>query len=105
MSDKRMRIVRNGNIGIQNTNPLSILHLGNCTVTKSAPLIVFGKNVNVTGFRNAVFGYTDSFFFIIGDYGNTNSSNTLTGQLAIIYNAPQSSLVIQSSGYIQMAYG
>jgi hypothetical protein len=38
------------------------------------------------------------------DYGNTNSSNTLTSQLAIIYNAPASSLVIQSSGYVQMAY-
>ncbi len=48
---------------------------------------------------------SDSFYFVIGDYGNTNSSNTLTSQLAIIYNAPQSSLVIQSSGYVQMAYG
>ena len=81
-----------------------MLHLGNCTVTGSAPVIVFGKNTG-GGFRNAFMGYTDSFFFVIGDYGNTNSSNTLTSQLAIIYNAPQSSLVIQSSGYVQMAYG
>ncbi len=44
-------------------------------------------------------------FFVIGDYGNTNTSNTLTLQLAIIYNAPQSALVIQSNGYVQMAYG
>jgi hypothetical protein len=51
-------------------------------------------------------GYSDSFFFVIGDYGNTNAGpNTLTSQLAIIYNAPASSLVIQSSGYVQMAYG
>ncbi len=51
-------------------------------------------------------GYTDSFFFIIGDYGNTNTSNnTLTSQLGIIYNAPQSALVIQSNGYVLMEYG
>ncbi len=30
----------------------------------------------------------DSFYFVIGDYGNTNTSNTLTQQLSIIYNAP-----------------
>ena len=80
-----MRIVRNGNIGIQNTNPLSMLHLGNCTVVNSAPVIVFGKNVNGTGFRNAFMGYTDNFYFVIGDYGNTNTSNSLTQQLAIHY--------------------
>jgi hypothetical protein len=55
------------------------------TVLNSAPVIVFGKNVDGTGFRNAFFGYTDSFYFVIGDYGNTNTSNTLTSQLAIIY--------------------
>ncbi len=91
-------------LGIQNTTPLSILHLGNCTVTNSAPVIVFGKNTG-GGSRNAFIGYTDSFYFVLGDYGNTNTSNTLTSQLAIIYNAPQSSLVIQTSGYVLMAYG
>jgi hypothetical protein len=35
--------------------------------------------VNGTGFRNAFMGYTDNFFFVIGDYGNINSgSNALT---------------------------
>jgi hypothetical protein len=94
-------------MGISNDTPLSILHLGNCTVTNSAPVVVFGKNVNGTGFRYAFFGYTDSFYFVIGDYGNTNtaSSKTLASQLAILYNAPQSSLVILSTGYVQMAYG
>jgi hypothetical protein len=93
------------NLGIQNSSPLSMLHLGNCTVANSNPVIVFGKNVNGTGYRNAFIGYNDSFFFIIGDYGNTNTSNTLTSQLAIIYNAPASSLVIQASGYVRMQYG
>ncbi len=72
-----------------------MLHLGNCTVLNSAPVIVFGKNVNGTGFRNAFMGYTDNFYFVIGDYGNTNTSNSLTQQLAIIYNAPLSIMLIR----------
>jgi hypothetical protein len=101
-----MTITQAGRVGISNTNPQSMLHLGNCEVINSAPVIVFGKNVNNTGFRNAFMGYTDSFFFVIGDYGNTNAgANALTSQLAIIYNAPASSLVIQGSGYVQMQYG
>ena len=103
---ERMRITNGGRIGVANTNPQSMLHLGNCEVINSAPVIVFGKNVNNVGFRNAFMGYTDSFFFVIGDYGSTNAgSNALTSQLAIIYNAPASSLVIQGSGYVQMQYG
>ncbi len=50
-------------IGISNDTPLSMLHLGNCTVVNSAPVIVFGKNVSGTGYRNAFIGYTDSFIF------------------------------------------
>jgi hypothetical protein len=42
----------------------------------------------------------------IGDYGNTNAgSNALTIQLAILYSCPQSALVINSVGYVQMQYG
>ncbi len=70
-------------LGIQNSTPLSMLHLGNCEVANSAPVIIFGKNVSGGGNRNAFIGYTDSFFFVIGDYGNTNTSNTLTSQLGI----------------------
>ena len=93
------------NLGIQNTSPLSMLHLGNCTVANSAPVIIFGKNVNNSGLRNALMGYTDTFYFVIGDYGNTNTSNTLTQQLAIIYSAPALSLIIGSSGAVVMQYG
>ncbi len=100
-----MVIDYSGRFGISNSDPLSMLHLGNCTVTNSAPVIVFGKNVNGTDYRNAFIGYTDSFYFVLGDYGNKNTSNTLTSQLAIIYNAPASSLVIQTSGYVHMTYG
>ncbi len=31
------------NLGIQNSAPLSMLYLGNCTVANSAPVIIFGK--------------------------------------------------------------
>ena len=93
------------NLGIQNSTPLSMLHLRNCTVANSAPVIIFDKNVNGTSFRNAFVGYTDTFFFVIGDYGNTNTSNTLTQHLAIAYNTPVLPLFITSTGYVTMQYG
>ena len=99
-----MNIDTIGRVGIGNTSPQSMLHLGNCTVAGSAPVIIFGKNTG-GGARNAFMGYTDSFFFVIGDYGNTNGTNTLTQQLAIIYSAPALSLLISSSGYVTMQYG
>ena len=50
-------------------------------------------------------GYDDNFFFGIGDYGNTNGTNTLTSQMGVIYNAPTSSLVVEGTGYCRMIYG
>ena len=51
-------------------------------------------------------GYTENFFFTIGDWGNSNSGpNTLTSQLAIVYSAQYASLVIGSNGYVTMQYG
>jgi hypothetical protein len=38
-----MVIDYNGRVGISNSDPLSMLHLENCTVLNSAPVIVFGK--------------------------------------------------------------
>jgi hypothetical protein len=103
---EKMRVSSVGRVGISNSDPQSMLHLGNCTVANSAPVIVFGKKVNGTGYRNAFMGYTDNFFFVIGDYGNTNTgSNALTSQLAILYSAPASSFVITKTGYCQMQYG
>ena len=80
-----------------------MLHLGNCTVAGSAPVIVFGKNKGGES-RNTFIGYSDTFYFVIGDYGNTNGTNTLTQQFAILYSAPLS-LVITASGYVTMQYG
>jgi RNA polymerase-binding transcription factor DksA len=93
------------NLGIQNATPLSMLHLGNCTVANSAPVIVLGKNNGAGGIRNAFMGYSDTFYFIIGDYGNTNTSNTLTQQLAIVYSSPALSIIVEGSGYVRMQYG
>ena len=93
-----------GAVGISNTAPLSMLHLGNCTVPGSAPVIVFGKNSG-WGNRNAFIGYSDTFFFLIGDYGNTNTSNKLIQQVAIQYNSPSLSLLINSYGVVAMQYG
>ena len=103
---EKMRVSSVGRVGISNSDPQSMLHLGNCTVANSAPVIVFGKNVNGTGYRNAFMGYTDSFFFVIGDYGNTNTgSNALTQQFAVIYSAPALSILVGSNGYVTMQYG
>jgi hypothetical protein len=74
-------------------------------VVGSNPAIIFGKNTG-GGTRNAYMGYTECFFFTIGDWGNQNvGPNTLTSQLAIIYSAPYASLVIGSNGYVTMQYG
>jgi hypothetical protein len=86
-----------GNLGIYNTSPQAYLHLGNCDVAGSSPAVVFGKRLaNNSGWRNAFIGYSDSFYFCIGDWGNTNAGpNTLQIQIAVNYAAPQA-LVIGS---------
>jgi hypothetical protein len=51
-----------GKIGVLNLFPQSMLHLGNCEVVGSVPVIIFGKNSG-RGWRNSFVGYTDTFFF------------------------------------------
>ncbi len=75
----RFKIDNTGRIGVAHTNPQSMLHLGNSEVFGSAPVIIFGKN-NGPGFRNAFMGYSESFYFLIGDYGGTTGTITLTQQ-------------------------
>jgi hypothetical protein len=104
LSNSRMVIDYNGRVGISNTNPQSMLHLGNCEVFGSAPVIIFGKN-NGPGFRNAFMGYSETFYFLIGDYGGTNGTNTLTQQLAIHYGSPALSILVEASGSVRMQYG
>jgi hypothetical protein len=99
-----MRITQNGRVGIANSNPLAMLHLGNVDVEGSSPVIVFGKRAG-GGVRNAFIGYNDTFYFVIADYGNSSGFNDIKVQFAILYSAPQSSLNINGSGYVQMQYG
>ena len=61
-----------GKIGVLNMFPQSMMHLGNCESANSSPVIMFGKNNGGGGNRNCFMGYTDTFFFGIGDYANTN---------------------------------
>ena len=42
-------------------------------------------------------------FIIIGDYRNTNTSNTWTQQFC--YYSPTLSLIVESFGYVRMQYG
>ncbi len=87
-------------IGVFHTNPQSYLHLGNCDVAGSDPAIVFGKRLsNNGGWRNAYMGYTENFFFTIGDWGGSNAGpNTLTAHIAISYAAPYASILVGSNG-------
>ena len=62
-------------MGFGNTNPQSYLHLGNCDLAGSSPVLLFGKRLsNNSGFRTAFFGYDTSFNFCIGDAGNINNT-------------------------------
>ena len=62
-----------GNVGIGNTNPLYMLHLGNCTVANSAPVIFFVKFI-IADLEMRLWVIQTHFFFV-GDYGNTPSDS------------------------------
>ncbi len=60
-----MRINNSGRVGISNTNPQSMLHLGNSDVAGSNPAIVFGKRLaDNTGFRNGILIFSKCLKFI-----------------------------------------
>ena len=86
-------------MGFGNTNPQSYLHLGNCDLAGSSPVLLFGKRLaNSSGFRTAFIGYDNSFYFCIGDAGNVNNTPVTTSSFKIAYNAPDNSLSINSDG-------
>jgi hypothetical protein len=92
-------------MGFGNTNPQSYLHLGNCDLQGSAPILFFGKRLNSLSARTAFLGYNDDFFFCIGDAGSVNSSVVINQQFAIAYNAPVLSFSISGTGFCTMQYG
>ena len=51
----------------------------------SNPAIIFGKNTG-GGNRNAYMGYTDNFFFTIGDWGNSNAGPNTGGQNGVNFS-------------------
>lgn len=86
-------------VGIGNTSPLGLLHIGNTYATNNASLIISGRTgANVS--RNFKFGYdTDLNNFIMGDFGDA-SSQTWTQQLLISKYAPQNSMIIDNNGNV-----
>ncbi len=47
MSDEKTQLRLDGSLGIGNRASWSMLHLGNCTVAYSVPVLVFSKTWNV----------------------------------------------------------
>ena len=91
----------NGNIGINNLNPLGTLHIGsNSDVIANTGSIVISQKHAATGVnRNFKIGYNDSYDFVFGDFGN-NSTQVWNSQFYINSNAPANSLMINSLGNI-----
>ena len=92
-------------MGFGNTNPQSYMHLGNCDVQDSAPILLFGKRLNSLSVRTAFLGYSDVFDFCIGDAGNVNNTVVTTQQIRINYACPASSINVTSNGFVSFPYG
>lgn len=90
------------NVGIGTANPLGPLSVGDSSVAGSDGYIVVGKKTPAGGTRHARIGYDATFNFAIGDYGNNNAAGTWTPQLAINWQAPANSLLIDSGGNVTM---
>ncbi len=60
MGDERMRITRDGYVGIANTSPWTTLNLGNCAAVAD-PFINFDKNTGAGSYRNCKLGYSTQF--------------------------------------------
>jgi hypothetical protein len=87
------------NIGIGNTIPLGNLHIAS-SLNNSDGTLIISKN-NEFNNRNFKFGYDSDFNFTFGDYGvDGNLSKTWIKQFYINSNAPENSLLINTSGYI-----
>ncbi len=65
ISDERMRIIRDGYVGIAKTSTWITLNLGNCAAVTD-PFINFGKNTGTGSYRDCKMGYNSGFTFCIG---------------------------------------
>ena len=94
-SSNSIVISSNNYIGINNTDPIANLHIGD--INKQNSTLIISQNN-----RNFKFGYDNNSNFIFGDFGatNNNSINQWNSQFIINYNASSNSLIIDNNGNI-----
>ena len=97
--DISLIINNNGDIGIGNSIPSGKLHIGT-PLTISDGTIIISKKISDTHNRNFKFGYDDNFNFVMGDFGNFNTTKIWMPQFYINSNAPINSLMINNYGNI-----
>jgi hypothetical protein len=98
--DTAAMIIYKGNVGIGNTTPLGLLHLGDASKANNDGHIILAKCTTVGSTRICKIGYNNSFEFVIGDIGGGNTLSTWIEQFKINYNAPANSLAIGSGGEV-----
>ena len=88
-------ISSNNYVGINNSNPIGNLHIGD--INKQNSTFIISQNN-----RNFKFGYDNNYNFIFGDFGNTNNNslNIWNSQFIINSNATANSLFIDNNGNV-----
>ena len=96
-------ITSSGYIGINNSNPLGSIHIGNTYTENTDANIIISKRIDLASTRNFKFGYDNNFNFVMGDFGDYTADDGSTEwktQFSINSNAPNNSLIINSNGNI-----
>jgi hypothetical protein len=98
-----LSIMYSGNVGIGNTFPFASLNIGTPLIPSgvSDGTLVISKNNGTLG-RNFKLGYDSSFNFIMGDFGYSNLLNTQINQFIIQNGAYANSLILKSSGDVDI---
>ena len=91
--------MNSSNVGINNSVPQGLLHLGNVNNNSDGNL-VFSKRTAPGTQRNFKIGFDSSYNFVLGDFGSASTTNTWISQMFINYSSPANSLTINSSGNV-----